>query len=383
MQKFEIVDDGSIRTNFILSGKQLSETAKKYTIGVVKYVSNNADESKLGEISLVVHNMLKPMISITPNLTYDNLAMMLRAQTYEQFISYILTAYMTQDSVDPVHTLMYTYGRTLPLSHSKEWMDNYRINNIGYPLNMLVYHKYDGPDNYSISQEEPLPINESITDINFRRACKYLVTPFRRIVLSIDNNDESILTKNILDEALDNDEVCKRICDMCYLKYPVCYCGSHGCDVFGISNLSLTIPEITQVLRRYPSWHICYVLNTATYASGQGVHWVALELTQGHAKLICSQGSPFNSCFDDGGVIYSTLVNNGYSLEDNPRCIQHDDYNCGIFSPIALYMLIIYNGDIARAVNEGIGPDGVNIHGVDKQAGDINDIRDKVINSKH
>ena len=46
----------------------------------------------------------------------------------------------------------------------------------------------------------------------------------------------------------------------------------------------------------FPSWHIQYVLNTATYASRSGIHWVALEFTDKFAKLICSQASNFG-CF--------------------------------------------------------------------------------------
>ena len=64
----------------------------------------------------------------------------------------------------------------------------------------------------------------------------------------------------------------------------------------------------------------------------------------------------------------------------NPTRIQHDGYNCGIFSPISLYMLLMYDGNISKAVQEGIGDNGVNIHGTKPNVNtDINKVRDNIV----
>ena len=155
----------------------------------------------------------------------------------------------------------------------------------------------------------------------------------------------------------------EKVCDICYQHYPFFYGGSHGCDVFDMDNMSLSIEEITQFLERYPSARVGYILNTATYRSGRGQHWVALELTHKKAKLVCSQQSNF-SCFDDGGKLHSTLQRLGYGLEYNNKSIQRDDYACGTYAFISLMELLRF-GDIQKAV-ENIG---VNMSNLGKEIG--------------
>lgn len=144
----------------------------------------------------------------------------------------------------------------------------------------------------------------------------------------------------------------EQICDECYKRYPFFFGGAHGCDVFGISNMSLSIDEITQFLNRYPSARVGYILNTATYRSGRGQHWVALELTLNHAKLICSQRSDF-TVFSDGGELIGELKSHRYNMEHNDKNIQTDNYACGTYAFISLMELLRY-GDIHKAV-ERIG----------------------------
>lgn len=147
----------------------------------------------------------------------------------------------------------------------------------------------------------------------------------------------------------------KEICDLCYKRYPFFYGGSHGCDVFDIPTLSLSLEEIKQFLDRYPSARVGYILNTATYASGNGEHWVALELTKGKARLVCSQQSDFNT-FKDGGRLRNELHRLGFGEEWNTREIQKDEHSCGMFSAMSLMKLLQYRGDINKAV-DSIGVD--------------------------
>ena len=142
----------------------------------------------------------------------------------------------------------------------------------------------------------------------------------------------------------------KEICDLCYKRYPFFYGGSHGCDVFDMPTLSLSLEEIKQFLDRYPSARVGYILNTATYASGNGEHWVALELTKGKARLVCSQQSDFNT-FKDGGRLRNELHRLGFGEEWNTREIQKDEHACGMFSAMSLMKLLQYRGDINKAVD--------------------------------
>lgn len=155
--------------------------------------------------------------------------------------------------------------------------------------------------------------------------------------------------------SLSTNKTPKEICDLCYKRYPFFYGGSHGCDVFDIPTLSLSLEEIKQFLDRYPSARVGYILNTATYASGNGEHWVALELTKGKARLVCSQQSDFNT-FRDGGRLRNELHRLGFGEEWNTREIQKDDHACGMFSAMSLMKLLQYRGDINKAV-DSIGVD--------------------------
>ena len=155
--------------------------------------------------------------------------------------------------------------------------------------------------------------------------------------------------------TLSTNKTPKEICDLCYKRYPFFYGGSHGCDVFDIPTLSLSLEEIKQFLDRYPSARVGYILNTATYASGNGEHWVALELTKGKARLVCSQQSDFNT-FKDGGRLRNELHRLGFGEEWNTREIQKDEHSCGMFSAMSLMKLLQYRGDINKAV-DSIGVD--------------------------
>ena len=213
---------------------------------------------------------------------------------------------------------------------------------------MIVWPDKDSATNYSAPDKgiSRLPINKSIK-LNFERIYKFLVTPLRGIILHHELNIPY------------NDY--ERMCDACYEKYYCCYGGSHGCDVFDIKSMSLSIEEITHALDRYPSWHIMYVLNTATYASHQGIHWVMLELEKSYAKLICSQGSDFH-CFRDNSKLYNSLINLNYRCLHNSTTIQHDGHSCGVFSSTCMLVMTLNNFDIKLTV-QNIGKNGENLHG--------------------
>lgn len=173
------------------------------------------------------------------------------------------------------------------------------------------------------------------------------------------NEDYENFVSLIKGGKMNNEEVC----DMCYEHYPFFFGGAHGCDVFDIPNMGLSINEITKFLQRYPSARVGYILNTATYRSGRGQHWVALELTKGKAKLVCSQNSDFD-VFEDGGVLRSSLSKNMYGMEHNDRSIQRDNYACGTYAFVSLMELLRF-GDIKKAVDAI----GVNMSNLGREIG--------------
>ena len=166
------------------------------------------------------------------------------------------------------------------------------------------------------------------------------------------------------------------IIDEAYKHYPFYFGGAHGCDVFDISNMSLSLNEITEFLNRYPSARVGYILNTATYKSGHGEHWVALELTHGKARLICSQQSDF-SVFHDGGKLRNTLRSLGYGEEWNNKEIQTENYGCGTYAFISLMELLRF-GNIDKAVN-AIGVNMENLGKDVNKTSNVDIVREKLV----
>ena len=133
--------------------------------------------------------------------------------------------------------------------------------------------------------------------------------------------------------------------------------------------MSMSIQDIKRFIDRYPSAVVGYILNTQTYASGQGEHWVALVFTKGKAKLICSQQSDFTA-FHDNEKLHRTLTRLGFGLEYNSKLIQKDDFNCGLYSALSLFEMLCNDCDIHKTVN-AIGVNATNI----KPNADIHVIR--------
>ena len=98
--------------------------------------------------------------------------------------------------------------------------------------------------------------------------------------------------------------------------------------------------DISEFIKRYPKTIVGYVLNTSTYASGNGRHWVALIFKGSEAHLFCSQGGDF-SCFDDPDLVKNinscciTTINSSVT-------IQTDNCNCGIYAVLANLICVLY-----------------------------------------
>lgn len=414
-------------TKSLLCGKTFTEYHKQILMNVIKYYASKNFKGHT-ETEQHIIEYLESVFEYKPDISFDELKRLFSATSNECLLAYILIAYNDQN-LDLILRCMYTFCRVLPFENSTEWYDNYRLNNYGNPLNMIVRSKYDCPEVYSLTNSDPIPINKSVK-LDFNKVVKRLVGSVRAFIIdheiypnetkniqqntkrqqiNIQHNSKSKTSRNknkqknlnmqdiysnyirkfnikggdIEKYTTDNyvhefregkhddlslNKTAEQICDECYERYVYYFGGAHGCDVFD-TYLSLSIEELKMFFERYPSAKVGYILNTATYASGRGEHWIALELSKGKAKLICSQASDF-SAFHDNDKLDLALQQNMFGQEHNIVRFQEDSYSCGIFSALSLYELLM-TGDINKAVDR-IGTNGEKL----KNNKDINDIRE-------
>ena len=167
------------------------------------------------------------------------------------------------------------------------------------------------------------------------------------------------------EEVKDNDEAVK-ILDAFAIKYPYYTGCCHGCDVFtsDFRDKSVSINDIKEFCNRYPLNIVGYILNTKTYKSGRGQHWVAIIFKGNTCYMICSQGGGFNS-FEETSF-EEDLNKAGFAKEWNTKVIQHDNSSCGMYSVLANLSFIINGSGIKKPnINEIvdlIGNDGKNIN---------------------
>lgn len=382
-------------TNAMLFGKKITDYAKEVIFNVIKYY-NSKDINGNTELKQRIIKYLNKLFN-DKDLNYDKLMEKFNAQTNECLLAYMLIAYQNEN-LDLMLRTMYTFGRVLPLDYKTEWFDNYRLNAYGNVLNMVMWRQYDSDDVYTIN-EDPKPINKSIK-LPFNKVVKYMVGSLRAFIIDNELYPNTIQHRNSYPKSFTGGDIeeiispntyhknikttgghnksAEEICDECYMHYPFYFGGSHGCDVFSLG-MTLTVEEIKNFLDRYPSAHVGYILNTATYRSGRGEHWVALEFTQGKARMICSQQSDF-SAFHDGGELRNNIRKICYGEEWNNRLIQLDNHACGVYSAIGLLQLLRF-GNIDKAVDAI----GVNMENLGKEVGknsNVDIVIDKIAGTK-
>lgn len=268
---------------------------------------------------------------------YDDLKSQIKGcKSIECLLLHIATCYGLYTNSLLMNTIA-IHSRVKHLVHDKEWMDNYRLNNFLLQLTTIVYHDYDSysdsfiksvyydSESKTICEEDMINKDEKIT--NPKTLLTFLGNKYR---VFMETGKENIET----------DEEALEILDKLVLKYPYFTGCAHGCDVFKYKHLSPTIKDISEFMKRYPKTIVGYVLNTSTYASGNGRHWVALIFKESEVHLFCSQGGDF-SCFDDPDLIKDinscciTTINSSVT-------IQTDNCNCGIYAILANLICVLY-----------------------------------------
>jgi hypothetical protein len=355
--------------------KELNEYDKKLITSIVKECveENIRGESEYAN-DLLIH--FKDLFQSNGKITYEDLMKTFSAENNDVMLAYLMLAFKKWDSNITLQ-LYYVYGRLSPLPQRNEWLDNFRLKALMQILALSKYGKDDTPYTYSIENEKPLPINKNVS-INFSKVARIIIGDLKRFIIKTRmypfysaNKSETPL-QNITDEQL---------CDDCYKYFPFYSGDSHGCDAF-YNGMTLTIDEITEFLERYPSAILGYILNTATYASGRGEHWLALVFIKHNAIMLCSQASDFG-VFHDNGRLRGDLERHGYGLAYNARNIQTDGYNCGLFSLLSLIMFV-NNFCIKDSIDEAIKMT-IDLIGKDAKKiehGDIEKLRDRLLGEK-
>jgi hypothetical protein len=346
----------------------------EYDINLINLVIEHCLDRKIKGESTYASEIKK---TIEKHPTYKELCNLLENPERDVVLAYIMLCFKNSHCAISVE-LYYVYGRLSPLESRTEWLDNFRLKAVLCILGLTKFQKDDVPGcNYSIPFNEPHPINKSVK-INFKKAVTFLVGELKTLI--IRRRIYPFYSKNTYNNT-ERDMSDEEICDDCYLHFPFFSGGCHGCDAFYI-NMTLTIEELTAFFKRYPSAIVGYILNTATYRSGKGEHWLSLLLTKQRATLICSQGSNFG-VFHDNGRLREDLERHAYGLNYNMKTIQTDGYNCGLFSFLTV-MMFLQNfsnhmdiQDIIRKCIDMIGRDGSSL-----KKGDIETLREGLVGVK-
>lgn len=245
-----------------------------------------------------------------------------------------------------LYSLITTYAKISPLKSATEWFDNFRLTGIANSMNLLIWR--DDVDGVYGVGRLPKPINQNI-ELDFKRVKQHLVRPLREFIIK-----QSLFPENIEDRYQELSD--KEICDKCYEHFPFYFGGAHGCDVFTMSGSSLSISEIKAFCKRYPSAIVGYILNTETYRSRSGQHWLSIAFSDDSCSIINSAGRGLES-FHDEGYLSKNIRERFAAINYNDKHLQNDGYSCGMFSVISLYMLICFDMNVPKAV-EHIGVNG-------------------------
>lgn len=254
-----------------------------------------------------------------------------------------------------VDRLIATYGKTKMLSNVDDWFDNGRVGCMCESMNMVTWDEYDAERSYAV-QRKPLPINVSAsTSFDASRVVTYLVGALRRFIVENDFYPKrDLMITNPTDSHMGDLEVC----DKCYQIYPFYSNGCHGCDFSSYAGLALSVRELAAFNRRYPSAIVGMVLNRATYASGNGTHWISMCFKGSTAYMVDSVGYEH---FDDDGVLRNEMTAHGYSFLFNPVCFQANHFSCGMFATLSTYIMLCNDCNIDQTVTT-IGTNGEDIY---------------------
>ena len=165
-----------------------------------------------------------------------------------------------------------------------------------------------------------------------------------QLLYHLGNNYRCFIEFGIPADKITDPNKAIELLDKLNLKYSYYTGCTHGCDVFepDFRSKSVSIRDISEFCKRYPYSIVGYILNTKTYKSGKGQHWMALLFKCSKVYLICSQGSGYDS-FEDKNL-EKELEECGFSKEWNTETIQIDHSSCGLYSVLSNLSFIMNAG---------------------------------------
>ena len=415
-------------TTTLLRNSNVTEYEKQMIVKVFKYLTNHI-EIKIKNLFRV--NTNSKLISLIKKCqTYDELINNINGCESNECLmcNGILVFHIYPKSL--LMCLIAICSRTLPLDNSKSWYDNFTLNSYllqlttifyDFAINKTLLSKYndfvhtfktglvdfsnsisnDGLNNTNSSVNNNTTnddssntnssmnsstnnttssvnnaVNELINDLtNFKHKSNYIdesvkLKNVKSLLFHFGNNYRVFeLTGKSCDE-ISEDEMLNVLDKIC-LTHPYSTGCCHGADVFWIPDKSPSIEEISLFCKRYPKHILGYILNTATYESGRGQHWVAFIFQYNTVYLICSQASSFD-VFMNARQLNSELSNYGFKKIANFHRIQYDSSSCGMFSVLSNLCFIIESQknsgiDINDIVNRiGVDATNINSNGIDK-----------------
>lgn len=331
-------------------GKHLHEYGKFIIMEVLIYYCNhpdrNDDKGKYDKLNKSMNEILSDK-SLTIETAWEKLLKDIDVKSPEGVMSYAFTIFVP-DKKDLLYRTFLSFGKIKPLDKVNDWFNNFRLDGISSGMNLVVWQDKDKEKTYGV-RRNPKPINKDIKLENSEHVINLLVGNLRRFIIEnkfYQTNDTYKIVEPVYKTMNEID-----VCDECYLNYPFYYGGCHGCDFYRYSNISLSVTELVQFMKRYPSAIVGYIVNTATYMSGKGKHWMSLIFSNMKVKLVCSGGNSFDA-FDDGGSFKSELVRKGLAMEWNNVEIQRDNSSCGMYSVLSNYLMLCNDCNISDTVSK-------------------------------
>ncbi len=346
--------------NVLIGSQELNYYQKQFIISVIKYLSDiplAEDKSKEAAwfknwFSDNRHILRKETDGETGEVTtdydYDKLVNDLGGHTVELLFAHALIAFEELGDNTLLVRVANIFGRPLKLSNKEDWLDNWRINAPGFAFTMITWNGIDNDNTFNVKHHyDPSSVNinslNGLTDRQIGYMVKFIVNPARKFMIVNNIFPFNYKLPKKIDE---NDHI--GILKACYSIFPYSYLNAGGCDMHNnIYTVSLEL--VKRYTDAFPNSMLGVVENTATFASRGGAHWIAVFIYKGVASLLCSQQSEW-SIFTDGGKFHNEMSTH-YGLARNSVMIQHDNCNCGVYSLLALYKMIVHDGDITRAIS--------------------------------
>jgi len=411
MESLIIDDFKDYNTSTLLGSTSPTPLEKERIFKVFEYLANTQTPNITVPQSETLANMIRN-ISKT-NGSYSEKYDLLKGKIHGCVSNECLLLHVAKIyGLYPKSLLMDTiaiHSRIKKLDTKDTWFDNFSLNNFLLQLTTIVYSDYDksndpfvksvpfssqslsggnldyeneinydeirnsvykyelnvksisgGGDNTNTFNQQSKSLNDVLVNTQEK-----LTNP-RQLLFHLGNNYRCFHEFGITAEKVESDEKAVEFLDKLVMKYPYFTGCTHGCDVFtpNYRDKSVSIKDISEFCKRYPKTIVGYILNTQTYASGKGQHWVALLFKNFTCYMICSQACTFSS-FHESSLI-PDLNKCGFAREWNNITIQYDHSSCGLYSVLA-NLCFILNGagnrkpDIKKIV-EMIGKEGKNIN---------------------